>query len=318
MLEAVVSRMKTVHEKDLSRIRFVAVSATIPNLVDIATWLGSGYVAPLLVCLWQKSGWLDSWLMLALMQVLINTSHRAEIEEELQLLVCLWQKSGWLDSWLMLALMVRINTSHRAEIEEELQQRRCRLQTSLLRLLHFCFGTISIATVDQSLTPCALSLAQSWPTLGTHDPLNSLSLAQNTAPSHSKSRSSPSAAGQTTRGCSSRLATSSCGRQSSTPTHFSSPRSFSAARVLARRLLQRRCMPTCPCRASCPSPAQSHFEQSPTFEHSTLTISSSKHRSLARSCRSSCAQPSLPSLSDSSANEPTLTLSGSTHDSHRI
>lgn len=42
MLEAVVSRMKTMHESDLSKVRFVAVSATIPNLVDVANWLGSG------------------------------------------------------------------------------------------------------------------------------------------------------------------------------------------------------------------------------------------------------------------------------------
>jgi len=33
--------MKTVHQKSGDKIRFVAVSATIPNLQDIATWLGS-------------------------------------------------------------------------------------------------------------------------------------------------------------------------------------------------------------------------------------------------------------------------------------
>lgn len=45
-LEAVVSRIKTMHQADLSRVRFVAVSATIPNLEDCANWLGSGYPKP--------------------------------------------------------------------------------------------------------------------------------------------------------------------------------------------------------------------------------------------------------------------------------
>jgi ATP-dependent DNA helicase HFM1/MER3 len=46
ILEAVISRMKTIHQGDLSKIRFVAVSATIPNLEDCARWLGSGYSQP--------------------------------------------------------------------------------------------------------------------------------------------------------------------------------------------------------------------------------------------------------------------------------
>ncbi|XP_066905117.1 probable ATP-dependent DNA helicase HFM1 isoform X2 [Halyomorpha halys] len=42
-LEAVVSRMKTIQESLMSndnRIRFLAVSATIPNIEDVASWLG--------------------------------------------------------------------------------------------------------------------------------------------------------------------------------------------------------------------------------------------------------------------------------------
>jgi ATP-dependent DNA helicase HFM1/MER3 len=38
-LEAVVSRMKSVH----SEVRFMALSATVPNLNDIATWLGRSH-----------------------------------------------------------------------------------------------------------------------------------------------------------------------------------------------------------------------------------------------------------------------------------
>jgi ATP-dependent DNA helicase HFM1/MER3 len=54
-LEAVVSRMKTI-ELSLQLnstasvgpkgIRFLAVSATIPNIVDIAKWIGYGSVEP--------------------------------------------------------------------------------------------------------------------------------------------------------------------------------------------------------------------------------------------------------------------------------
>lgn len=46
-LEAVVSRMRTVHmfasqqQKNPSSLRFVACSATIPNATDLAEWLGS-------------------------------------------------------------------------------------------------------------------------------------------------------------------------------------------------------------------------------------------------------------------------------------
>lgn len=42
-LEAVVSRMKTIQESLMpndNHIRFLAVSATIPNIEDIAGWLG--------------------------------------------------------------------------------------------------------------------------------------------------------------------------------------------------------------------------------------------------------------------------------------
>lgn len=55
-LEAIISRMKTIVdvgrifkgenisvESDTNQLRFVAVSATIPNIEDLATWLGHGY-----------------------------------------------------------------------------------------------------------------------------------------------------------------------------------------------------------------------------------------------------------------------------------
>lgn len=41
-LEVIVSRMRTVNPD----IRFVAVSATVPNIEDVAVWLGPGKVAP--------------------------------------------------------------------------------------------------------------------------------------------------------------------------------------------------------------------------------------------------------------------------------
>lgn len=41
-LEAVISRMKTISETGQKDIRFVAVSATIPNIEDLALWLGNG------------------------------------------------------------------------------------------------------------------------------------------------------------------------------------------------------------------------------------------------------------------------------------
>lgn len=41
-LEAVVSRMKTMNDGKAQSIRFIAVSATIPNITDLAEWLGSG------------------------------------------------------------------------------------------------------------------------------------------------------------------------------------------------------------------------------------------------------------------------------------
>lgn len=55
-LEAVISRMKTIFDVgrigkgedisvkgDTNQLRFVAVSATIPNIEDLAMWLGHGY-----------------------------------------------------------------------------------------------------------------------------------------------------------------------------------------------------------------------------------------------------------------------------------
>lgn len=43
-LEAIVSRMKTIEKssvcENFNRIRFVAVSATIPNIEDLANWMG--------------------------------------------------------------------------------------------------------------------------------------------------------------------------------------------------------------------------------------------------------------------------------------
>ncbi|MFL5587016.1 MAG: DEAD/DEAH box helicase, partial [Ktedonobacteraceae bacterium] len=46
-LEAVVSRMKSIG----SNVRFVALSATVPNSEDIATWLGtSGIFFPNIGC----------------------------------------------------------------------------------------------------------------------------------------------------------------------------------------------------------------------------------------------------------------------------
>lgn len=48
-LEAAVSRMQTIHEGEVSRgqqLRFVAISATIPNIVDLAAWLGAGAALP--------------------------------------------------------------------------------------------------------------------------------------------------------------------------------------------------------------------------------------------------------------------------------
>ena len=62
-IEAVVSRMKTLAfrgqngyesnelnvEDDPTALRFVAISATIPNIDDIADWLGSGCKSPAIV-----------------------------------------------------------------------------------------------------------------------------------------------------------------------------------------------------------------------------------------------------------------------------
>lgn len=56
-LEAIISRMKTIYDverifkgedisvnsSDKNQLRFVAVSATIPNIEDLAMWLGHGY-----------------------------------------------------------------------------------------------------------------------------------------------------------------------------------------------------------------------------------------------------------------------------------
>lgn len=40
-MEVIVSRMRAVNPE----IRFVAVSATVPNIEDVAVWLGPGQVA---------------------------------------------------------------------------------------------------------------------------------------------------------------------------------------------------------------------------------------------------------------------------------
>jgi ATP-dependent DNA helicase HFM1/MER3 len=41
-LEAAVSRMQTMHEGLDSQIRFVAISATIPNIEDLSAWINAG------------------------------------------------------------------------------------------------------------------------------------------------------------------------------------------------------------------------------------------------------------------------------------
>ena len=51
-LEAVVSRMKSVQPG----VRFLALSATVPNLEDIAVWLGKGTSDPPLPALYEKFG----------------------------------------------------------------------------------------------------------------------------------------------------------------------------------------------------------------------------------------------------------------------
>lgn len=56
-IEAVVSRMKTFafrglkgyENEETNQFRFIAVSATIPNIDDIASWLGSGCKMPAIV-----------------------------------------------------------------------------------------------------------------------------------------------------------------------------------------------------------------------------------------------------------------------------
>lgn len=45
-LEVIISRMKTVSSESVNKIRIVAVSATVPNLVDIADWLKDSNGAP--------------------------------------------------------------------------------------------------------------------------------------------------------------------------------------------------------------------------------------------------------------------------------
>lgn len=45
-LEAAVSRMQTIHEGSSELLRFVAISATIPNIEDLATWLSAGSEEP--------------------------------------------------------------------------------------------------------------------------------------------------------------------------------------------------------------------------------------------------------------------------------
>jgi ATP-dependent DNA helicase HFM1/MER3 len=40
-LEVVISRMKTISRLKKYRIRFVAISATVPNIDDVALWIGT-------------------------------------------------------------------------------------------------------------------------------------------------------------------------------------------------------------------------------------------------------------------------------------
>lgn len=51
-LEAVVSRMKSL----TSEIRFIALSATVPNSQDIATWLGKNHLEQQLPAIREKFG----------------------------------------------------------------------------------------------------------------------------------------------------------------------------------------------------------------------------------------------------------------------
>lgn len=48
-LEAAISRMQTIHEENACALRLIAISATIPNIEDLAEWLGAGVKTPAVI-----------------------------------------------------------------------------------------------------------------------------------------------------------------------------------------------------------------------------------------------------------------------------
>ncbi|XP_033759553.1 probable ATP-dependent DNA helicase HFM1 [Pecten maximus] len=71
-IEAVISRMKTVQislchsntEQQLPKLRFIAVSATIPNIEDIAEWMGESHHAKSNIAFWKCSFFKDLFSVL--------------------------------------------------------------------------------------------------------------------------------------------------------------------------------------------------------------------------------------------------------------